>query len=81
MTYMQRTSLMLPPELQRLAAKTAKQRGMSLGELVRQSLVRETAAVYLATADPFWSASEVFHSGRGDLADKHDDELYGPITP
>lgn len=76
---MQRTSLMLPPELQRQAAKTARQRGISLGELVRQSLVRETAAVYLTEKDSFWATDEVFHSGQGDLAVNHDAELYGPI--
>lgn len=76
---MQRTSLMLPPELQRQAAKTARQRGISLGELVRQSLVRETAAVYQAGTDAFWASTAVFHSGQGTLAADHDAELYGPI--
>lgn len=79
MPYMQRTSLMLPPDLQRQAAKTARQRGISLGELVRQSLARETAVAYRAEADPFWAMNEVFHSGRSDLAANHDDELYGPV--
>ncbi len=79
MMYMQRTSLMLPPDLQRRAAATARQRGMSLGELVRQSLIRETALAYSAEADPFWTMTPVFRSGRSDLAERHDDEIYGPI--
>jgi hypothetical protein len=76
---MQRTSLMLPPELQRQAVRTARQRGISLGELVRQSLVRETATAYHAEADAFWAAPAVFHSGVGSLAADHDSDLYGPI--
>jgi hypothetical protein len=77
---MQRTSLMLPPDLQRLAAETARKRGVSLGELVRQSLVRETMVPYGTEVDPFWSSQQVFHSGRDSLALHHDDELYGPVT-
>ena len=71
--------MMLPPDLQRRAAITARQRGISLGELIRQSLIRETAVAYRAEADPFWTTPPLFHSGRGDLAERHDDELYGPI--
>jgi hypothetical protein len=70
---------MLPISLQKQANQLARQRGISLGELVRQSLARESAAAYQANADPFWVASETFHSGRADLAANHDDELYGPI--
>ena len=76
---MQRTSLMLPPELQRQAAKTARQRGISLGELVRQALVRESASVYQVGTDPFWASTGVFHSGQASLSANHDVELYGPI--
>ncbi len=72
---------MLPPELQRQAAETARRRGISLGELVRQSLLREAASAYRADADPFWTTTEVFHSGRTDLSERHDDELYGPVRP
>ena len=68
---------MLPPELQRQAAQAARKRGISLGELVRQSLVRETAVTY--QTDPFWTATAVFHSGQSDLAANHDVALYGPI--
>jgi hypothetical protein len=71
--------MMLPPDLQRRAAITARQRGISLGELVRQSLIRETAVAYRAEADPFWTAPPLFYGGCGDLAERHDDELYGPI--
>jgi hypothetical protein len=70
---------MLPEDLQRQAAEVARRRGISLGELVRQSLVREAAVAYQTVADPFWATTEVFHSGSSDLAERHDDELYGPI--
>jgi len=76
---MQRTSMMLPPDLQRQAAQIARQRGISLGELVRQALVRETATAYDAGTDGFWADGGTFHSGQRDLAERHDDELYGPI--
>jgi hypothetical protein len=76
---MQRTSLMLPPELQQQASQLARKRGISLGELIRQSLARELATAFRANADPFWTTIETFRSGRNDLAANHDDELYGPI--
>lgn len=79
MVPMQRTSLMLPEDLQRQAAETARRQGISLGELVRRSLVRETAVPYRVTKDPFWELDAVFDSGHGKLAEQHDDELYGPI--
>lgn len=81
MIHMQRTSLMLPEDLQRQAAELARQRGISLGELVRQSLVREAATAYQTNADPFWADVPTFRSGRSDLAADHDAELYGPIKP
>jgi hypothetical protein len=79
MIVMQRTSLMLPEDLQRQAAELAREQGISLGELVRRSLVRETQVRYRVDADTFWDAPETFHSGQTDLAARHDDELYGPI--
>jgi hypothetical protein len=71
--------MMLPKDLQRQAAEAARRRGISLGEMIRQSLVRETSLAYRVDADPFWTTTEVFHSGQADLAERHDDELYGPI--
>ena len=79
MMHMQRTSLMLPIELQKQARQLARKRGISLGELVRQSLARESATAYQANADLFWIEAGTFHSGQSDLAANHDDELYGPI--
>ncbi len=70
---------MLPKELQKQAGRLAKQRGISMGELIRQSLARESATAYRADADPFWVGVGTFRSGRSDLAANHDDELYGPI--
>ena len=79
-TVMHRTTLMLPEDLQRRATKVARQRGMSLGELIRQCLVREAALSSTdAKTDPFWSEPETFRSGQHDLSTHHDDELYGPL--
>jgi hypothetical protein len=77
---MHRTSLMLPEALQRRAAKLARQRGISLGQLIRQCLSREAELdQQTATTDPFWNAPETFRSRRHDLSVGHDDELYGPL--
>jgi len=76
---MHRTTLLLPEDLHRRAAKVARQRGMTLGLLIRQCLAREIALDQQdLIADPFWSEPPTFRSGRKDLSTRHDDELYGP---
>lgn len=76
---MTRTTLMLPADLKARSERRAREIGISMGELVRRSLVRlldETAspasedALY---ADVVVSAAET----PSDLAERHDDYLYG----
>ncbi len=81
MPYMQRTSLLLPPDLQLQAAALARRRGISLGELIRQALLREAAAEQSGDADTFWTKETTFRSGDGTLSTRHDDELYCAIVP
>lgn len=76
---MHRTTVMLPRELKRRAARTARRRGISLGELVREALEERLAALSddEPTQDPFIADAEVF-SGPvpGDLSTRHDAYLY-----
>ena len=72
---MQRTTIMLPPDLVSRAKKQAKSEGISLGELIRRSmsdrLKKKTAA------DPLFDLP-VFEGGTPeDLAENHDKYLYG----
>jgi hypothetical protein len=79
---MTRTTMIMPDELQRQAQAEARRRGITVSELVRQALVRETSMSYQVGADPFWSDPPTFASapeGQGTLAEHHDDELYGPV--
>jgi hypothetical protein len=77
---MERTTLMLPDDLRQQAQALAQERGISMGELIRQSLVREAAVAYRVEADAFWQAPATFRSGSGTLSERHDDELYGPVV-
>ena len=71
---MKRTTIMLPEALRRRAASRAKQRGISLGELIRTSL--DTALPAASEEDPLFE--DVIFDGPAprDLAAKHDQYLY-----
>ena len=81
---MQRTTIMLPRNLKMRASRHAGRLGISVGELIRQSLA--AMIVYRptdrATEDPFFADQAIFH-GRAprDLAKHHDRHLYGEPTP
>jgi len=72
-----RTTIMLPPELKRRAIKRAKERGVSFGELVRESLsVILTGAP--DTEDSLLADRAVYRGKTPrDLAAEHDRYLYG----
>lgn len=76
---MKRTTIMLSSELKTRAIQKANQRGISLGELIRESL--ETVLNNPQDRfidDPLLTDDAVFHDqGPGDLAQNHDDYLYG----
>lgn len=70
---------MLPDDLLAEARARAAGEGLSLAELVRrgleQLLGRSTQAV--SAADPYLADQSTFSSAAGDLAESHDEYLYG----
>jgi hypothetical protein len=74
---MKRTTIMLPEELRRRALFRAKQRGVSLGELIRDSLDAALPDVtYDAQRDPLFEDVVFDGSAPPDLSANHDKYLY-----
>ena len=74
---MKRTTIMLPQGLRQRALLRAKQKGISLGELIRDSLDAALPGVtYDAQADPLFE--DVIYEGPApsDASAKHDAYLY-----
>lgn len=74
---MKRTTIMLPGELRQRALARAKQKGISLGELIRDSLDAALPGVtYDIGADPLFE--NVIYDGPApsDTSAKHDTYLY-----
>ncbi len=74
---MKRTTIMLPEGLRRRALSRAKQKGVSLGELIRDSLDAALPAMsYDVEHDPLFE--DVFYDGPApaDISAKHDKYLY-----
>lgn len=76
---MERTTVMLPRSLKERASQLARERSLSVGELIRESLREKIMKSESGqTPDPFFTDSEVFEKQTPrDLAAKHDDFLYG----
>jgi hypothetical protein len=76
---MQRTTIMLPPDLKRRAQQRAYADGISLGELIRRSLESAVAEPQRTRGeDPLFADSQVFTGDAPtDLAGDHDRHLYG----
>lgn len=77
---MQRTTIMLPRDLKLRAVESAKAKGVSLGEIIRESLERALLreAEDPSSRDPLFDRSLVFDGDvPKDLAERHDDYLYG----
>lgn len=76
---MKRTTIMLPPELKARAMRAARERGISFGELLRQSLRATIEGQRSVYDDPLFADSAVFEGETPeDLSTRHDDYLYGP---
>ena len=74
---MKRTTIMLPEGLRRRALSRAKQKGVSLGELIRDSLDAALPVMsYDAERDPLFE--DVIYDGpaAADVSAKHDKYLY-----
>ena len=75
---MHRTTIMLPPEIKNAARRMARERGISLGELIRESLQRTLAGSTQKRADdPLFSDQACFEGNvETNLAAEHDQFLY-----
>lgn len=76
---MHRTTIMLPEDLKRRAAKRARSEGVSLAELIRGALEEKLAAPKSWANDPLWKALEPIDfppDTPTDLAARVDDYLY-----
>jgi len=77
---MQRTTVMLPQDLKLQAQRHARELGVSLGELIRESLeamIRGSDGDR-STVDPFFSDNAVYvGEAPRDLSVNHDGYLYG----
>lgn len=74
---MKRTTIMLPEGLRRRALSRAKQKGVSLGELIRDSLDASLpAAGYDAGRDSLFEDAVYDGPAPNDMAAKHDRYLY-----
>ena len=75
---MKRTTVMLPADLKARAVSAARKRGISFGELLRQSLHAAVDSPTNTYDDPVFSDTAVFDGpGPDDLAEQHDGYLYG----
>lgn len=76
---MERTTIMLPPELKARAAKYSQLKGISLGQLIREALEKEVMGEgnMNQSLDPFFSDREVYRGDApSDLSAEHDRYLY-----
>jgi hypothetical protein len=73
---MDRTKVMLPPELRKRAEREARSRGISLDELIQEALGRLLSS---GSDDPLF-ADRAIYSGPvpADSVMRHDALLYGP---
>lgn len=75
---MKRTTIHLPAELRTRAKRCAKERGVTLAELMRAALEKEIGAE--RGRDPLFRPLEGYQrlpDTPRDLAEKHDEYLYG----
>lgn len=79
---MKRTTIMLPEKLKAKAERHARVQGISLSELIRESLARSLGpqAREAAAQDPFLNDTATFEGGPRDLARNHDRYLYGDAS-
>lgn len=78
---MNRTTIVIPPELQAKAKRLAKDRGVSFAELVRTTLAAEVEAKGNKRASVFDDLPDDPRRSRAapsDAAENHDLYLYGP---
>ncbi len=72
---MHRTTILLPEELKAQAERQARKEGLSLSELIRRRLSESTRPA--GEPASFFSRKPWSGGGAVDLAEHHDDYLYG----
>jgi hypothetical protein len=75
--HMQRTTIMLPPDLRRKADREAKALGISLSELIRRRLAGNVESK-TEERPRFFDRKPWQGAGPSDIAANHDQYLYGP---
>ena len=79
---MERTTIMLPHDLKAKASNFARKMGMSLGQLIRETLEKnldDRSNVHMA-GDPFLDDNVTFDGDSpGNAASEHDRYLYGDL--
>ena len=81
---MLRTTVMIPEDLKITAQRYARQHGMSLGDLIRESLQQRLLqeSDESRAEDPLFADRAVYDGNApGDLAAKHDEYLYDDSAP
>lgn len=73
---MHRTTILLPEDLHRAAEDEARRMGLSLGELIRQSL-RPVLDARTEAKPAFFSRTPWSGNGPSDFSAQHDKYLYG----
>lgn len=80
-TYMHRTTILLSEELRAKAETAARQRGITLSELIRRLLTAAVHGKKLSSreGDPLFRPRRLMaHPNPSDVAANHDEYLYGP---
>jgi hypothetical protein len=78
--HMYRTTILLPEDLKLASEQVAKERGMSLGALIRSQLEKVAGSRSSRAQDSVFADFVPFQGNTpSNLALNHDDELYGPI--
>ncbi|MEK7745867.1 MAG: CopG family transcriptional regulator [Elusimicrobiota bacterium] len=76
---MKRTTIMVPEDLRSRVLRRARERGISFGEMVRESLSAALEVPGKKRAQDTLLADTAVYKGAapGDLSLRHDDHLYG----
>jgi uncharacterized membrane-anchored protein len=78
---MHRTTILLPAALRAKAESVAKSRGITMSELIRRQLATTVRGRKSSDrkSDPLFAPTKLMRAGgRGDIAARHDEYLYGP---
>jgi hypothetical protein len=75
-----RTQIYLPKKLHRALRRTAKARGVSMAQLLREAAEEVVRRAQEPGPDPFEGLIGTIEQGPADLAENHDHYLYGAVS-